>query len=60
MSFFYQDQGDEVEEQVAEVAKGFYQPVYELAVLLARAVTGRWWSSPLMFGCRRRRAASVV
>jgi len=49
-----------VEEQVAEVAKGFYQRAYELAVLLARAVTGRWWSSPLMFGCRCRRAASVV
>jgi len=37
-----------VQEQVAEVAEAFYQRAYELAVLLARAVTGRWWSSPLI------------
>ena len=40
-----------MQEQVAEVAEAFYQRAYELAVLLARAVTGRWWSSPLTFGC---------
>jgi hypothetical protein len=51
-------QGDEVQKQVAEVAKALYQRTDELAVLLARAITGRSWSSPLMFGCRRRGAAA--
>jgi hypothetical protein len=50
-------QGDEVQKQVAEVAKALYQRTDELAVLLARAITGRSWSPPLMFGCRRRGAA---
>jgi hypothetical protein len=30
----------------------------ELAVVLARAITRHSWSSPLMFGCRRRGAAA--
>jgi hypothetical protein len=34
-----------------------YQRTDELAILLARAITRRSWSSPLMFGCRRRGAA---
>ena len=51
-------QGDEVQKRVAEVAKALYQRADDLAVLLARASTGRSWSSPLMFGCRRRGAAS--
>jgi hypothetical protein len=50
-------QGDEVQKQVAEVAKALYQRADERAVLLARAITRRSWSSPLMFGCRRRGAA---
>jgi len=45
-------QGDEVQKQVAEVAKAFYQRADELAVLLARAITRQSWSSPLMLGCR--------
>ena len=32
----------------------------ELAVLLAGAITGRSWSSPRMFGCRRGGAASMA
>jgi|GEM_PF-4913414 acetylornithine/succinyldiaminopimelate/putrescine aminotransferase len=32
-------QGDEVQKQVAEVAKALYQRTDELAVLLARAIT---------------------
>jgi hypothetical protein len=43
-----------VQKQVAEVAKAPYQRTDELAVLLARAITRRLWSPPLMFGCRRR------
>ena len=50
-------QGDEVQKRAAEVAKAFYQRADDLAVLLARAITRRWWSSPLMFGGRRRGAA---
>jgi hypothetical protein len=46
-----------VQKQVAEVAKALYQRADDLAVLLARASTYRSWSSPLMFGCRRRGAA---
>ena len=53
-------QGDEVQKQVAEVAKALYQRTDELAVLLARAITRHSWSSPLMFGCRRRGAASIA
>jgi hypothetical protein len=34
-----------------------YQRTDELAVLLDLAITRRSWSSPLMFGCRRRGAA---
>jgi hypothetical protein len=49
-----------VQEQVAEVAEAFYQRAYELAVLLARAVTGRWWSSPLTFGCGADALPQVV
>jgi hypothetical protein len=49
-----------VQKQVAEVAKALYRCADELAVLLARAVTGRWWSSPLMLGCRRGGAASMA
>jgi hypothetical protein len=37
-----------------------YQRTDELAVLLARAMTRHSWSSPLMFGCRRRDAAQIV
>jgi hypothetical protein len=51
-------QGDEVQKRVAEVAKALYQRADDLAVLLARAITRRSWSSPLMFGCRRRGAAA--
>jgi hypothetical protein len=51
-------QGDEVQQQVAEVAKALYQRTDELAVLIARAITRGSWSSPLMFGCRRRGAAA--
>ena len=43
-------QGDEVQKHVAEVAKAPYQRTDELAVLLARAITRRSWSSPLIFG----------
>jgi hypothetical protein len=43
-------QGDEVQKQVAEVAKAPYQRTDELAVLLARAITRHSWSSPLIFG----------
>ncbi|MDT5347072.1 MAG: hypothetical protein QOH91_359 [Mycobacterium sp.] len=43
--------------QVAEVAKALYQRPVELAVVPARAITGRSGSSPLMFGCPRRGAA---
>ena len=50
-------QGDEVQKRVAEVAKALYRRTDELAVLLARAITRRLWSSPLMLGCRRRGAA---
>jgi hypothetical protein len=50
-------QGDEVPKQVAEVAKALYPRTDEPAVLIVRAITGRSWSSPLMFGCRRRDAA---
>ena len=32
-------QGDEVQKQVAEVAKALYQRTDELAVLIARAIT---------------------
>jgi hypothetical protein len=46
-----------VQKQVAEVAKALYQRIDDLAVLLARAITGRSWSSPLMLGCRRGGAA---
>ena len=53
-------QGDEVQKQVAEVAKALYQRIDELAVLLAGAITGRSWSSPLLFGCRRGGAASMA
>ena len=52
--------GDEVQTQGAELAKALYQRTDELAVLLARASTYRSWSSPLMFGCRRRGAASIA
>jgi hypothetical protein len=51
-------QGDGVQKQVAEVTKALYQRTDELAVLIARAITRRSWSSPLMFGCRRRGAAA--
>jgi hypothetical protein len=51
-------QRDEVQKQVAEVAKALYQSTDELAVLRARAITRRSWSSPLMFSCRRRVAAA--
>jgi len=50
-------QGDEVPKQVAEVAKALCQRTDELAVLLARAITRRSWSSPRMLGCRCRGAA---
>ena len=50
--FLYWDQGDEVQKQVAEVAKALYQRTDELAVLRARASTRQSLSSPLMFGCR--------
>jgi hypothetical protein len=53
-------QGDEVQKQVAEVAKALYQRTDELAVLRARAITRHLWSSPLMFGCRRRGAAQIA
>ena len=53
-------QGDEVQKQVAEVAKALYQRADDLAVLLARAITRRSWWSPLMFGCRRRGAAQIA
>ena len=53
-------QGDEVQKRAAEVAKAFYQRTDELAVRLARASTYRSWSSALMFGCRRRGAASIA
>jgi hypothetical protein len=43
-------QGDEVQKQVAEVAKAPYQRTDELAVLLARAITRHSWSSSLMLG----------
>jgi len=46
-----------VQKRVAEVATALCQRSDVLAVLLARAITGRWWSSPLMFGGRRRGAA---
>jgi hypothetical protein len=46
-------QGDEVQKQVAEATKALYQRTDEPAVLLARAIIRRSWSSPLMFGCRR-------
>jgi hypothetical protein len=46
-------QGDEVQKQVAEVAKALVQRSDELAVLRARAIIRRAWSSPLMLGCRR-------
>jgi hypothetical protein len=36
--------------RVAEVAKAFYHGTYELAVLLARALTRRSWSSPIFGG----------
>jgi hypothetical protein len=49
--------GDEVRRQVAEKVKAFYQRTDEPAVVLARAITRRSWSSPLMFGCRRQGAA---
>jgi len=39
------------------VAKALCQRTDELAVLLARAITGRSWWSPLMLGCRRGGAA---
>jgi hypothetical protein len=50
-------QGDEVQKRVAEVAKALYPRTDETAVLIARAITRHSWSSPLMFGCRRRGAA---
>jgi hypothetical protein len=53
-------QGDEVQKQVAEVAKALYQRTDELAVLRARASTRQSLSSPLMFGRRRRGAADRV
>jgi hypothetical protein len=53
-------QGDEVQKQVAEVAKALYLRTNELAVLLARAITRESLSSPLMFGCRRGGAASMA
>jgi hypothetical protein len=40
-------QGDEVQKQVAEVAKALYPRTDELAVLIARAITCHSWSSPL-------------
>jgi hypothetical protein len=49
--------GDVVQNRVAEVAKALYQRTDDLAVLLARAITYRSWSSPLMLGCRCRGAA---
>jgi hypothetical protein len=52
--------GDEVQKRVAEVAKAFYQRADDLAVLLARAITGRSWSWPLMFGCRSGGAAPMA
>jgi hypothetical protein len=51
-------QGDEAQKQVAEVAKALYQRTDEPAVLPVRAITRRSWSSPLMFGWRRRGAAA--
>ena len=53
-------QGDEVQTQGAEVAKALYQRIDDLAVLLARAITRRSCSSPLMFGCRCRGAAQIA
>jgi hypothetical protein len=50
-------QGDEVQKRVADVAKALYPRTDETAVLIARAITRHSWSSPLMFGCRRRGAA---
>jgi hypothetical protein len=35
-----------------------YQRTDELAVLLAGAITRHSWSSPLVFGCRRRGASA--
>src|SRR5277367_4858130 len=48
------------ERQVAEVAKALYRRTDELAVLLARALTRRSCSSPLMFGCRRRALPQIA
>jgi hypothetical protein len=53
-------QGDEVQKQVAEVAKALYQRTNELTVLLARAITRHSWPSPLMFGRRSGGAASMA
>ena len=53
-------QGDEVQKQVAEVAKALFQRADEFAILLACAITRRSWSSPLMFGCPRRGTAHIV
>jgi hypothetical protein len=49
-----------VQKQVAEVAKAFHQCAYELAILLARPITRRSWSSPLILGCPRRGAAQIA
>jgi hypothetical protein len=48
------------QKQVAEVAKALCRRTDELAVLLARAIPRRSWSSPLMSGCRRGGAADCV
>jgi hypothetical protein len=53
-------QGDAMLKQVAEMAKALHQRTDEPAVLLARAITRRSWSSPLMFGCRCRGAAQIA
>jgi hypothetical protein len=50
-------QYDEVQKQVAVVAKPLYQPTDELAVLIDCAITRGSWSSPRIFGCRRRGTA---
>jgi hypothetical protein len=42
------------------VAKALHQRTDELEVLLARAITRYSWSSPLMFGRRRRGAAQIA
>jgi len=50
-------QDDEVQEQVAGVAKALYPRTDGLAVLQARAITHHSWSPGLMFSYQHRRTA---